>query len=441
MTQMAPLVVVAATELASSTIPALTFSPIFSTREKTNKPNIIIEHTIDQYSFTMRQPTNTKMDISSPSSQTNAVTDSCSSSRSSPMTCSNFPQHHHYHHDPEDPHHVNTRATLQQMRHLERTTYKRPLARQLPEPFNGLWRQQIVDWMYTLVKYCKLRHESAAAASYYLDVAVCKGLVQSPNDYQLGAMTALYLALKVYDSPCVRVVKLSSLVKLGNGEFTEDDILHMERDLVKLLGWRVNPPTPNCFLQQYLTLLPRQFHGEEESSNMNVVRDRIEEVALLAIEQVTSRDYFLSVPSSVLGYSAMLFAVETIDLQYQQQREQHEQQHRHHHHLASSPHLTFLEYQTFLLNMTQVADLDSTNSPILTRASVLLDRTMKSLPIPASYISEGEEFFEEHASSDQTTLRKNRLQDSSTSTLGDVQFVDAAVGYEDGYSPNHVVMH
>lgn len=357
---------------------------------------------------------------------------------------------HSGNHAPQHYQYDDTRAVLQQMKHLERSTYKRPLAKQLPEPFNGLWRQQIVEWMYTLVKYCKLRHESAAAASYYLDVAVCHNLIQSPNDYQLGAMTALYLALKVYDSPCMRVVKLSSLVKLGNGEFTEDDILVMEKDMVKLLQWHVNPPTLNCFLQQYLTLLPQQFHGEDDdessttnSSTSNVlVRAHIEELALGAIEQMSSRDYFLSVPSSVLAYSAMLFAIETLDMRYQQ------------HQPSSSPHLTFFEYQTFLWNMTQVADLDSTNNPLLTRASVLLDLTMKSLPIPASYMNEGESFFDDGSSNEggqqqqqqhnvhsTATLHKDRPQDSSTATIGDVQFVDAAAGYEDSYSPNHVGMH
>ncbi|KAG7362026.1 cyclin-like protein [Nitzschia inconspicua] len=410
------------------------------------------------------------MDITSPSSQYEAmVSDSCSSSCCFPGN--NVPRH-------SDAEFGNTRDVLQQMRHLEGTTYKRPLARQLPEPFNGLWRQQIVEWMYTLVKYCKLRHESAAAASYYLDVAVCKGLIHSPDDYQLGAMTALYLALKVYDSPCLRVVKLGSLVKLGNGEFTEDDILRMEQDLVTLLGWRLNPPTANCFLQQYLTLLPHQFHGEQEDDEDNNnsshhVRDCIQDIALGAIEQVTARDYFLSVPLSVVGYSAMLFAIETLDLQYQQHQHQqmhHHPQQMHHHHLSSissslpppPPHLTFLEFQTFLLHMRQVADLDSTSNPTVMRSSVLLDRTMKGLPIPASYINEGEYFFfssslEEqqqqqptsNAQQQQQILHKHRPQDMSTSTIGDVQFVDdaataaalATVGYDDTHSPNQVVIH
>merc|ERR1712176_436879 len=87
-------------------------------------------------------------------------------------------------------------------------------------------------------------------------VACDSSLVETPRDYQLCAMTALHLALKVYDSPAVRVVKLSCLVTLGNGEFTEDDIIQKEQDLLRALDWRVNPPTADCFLQRYMELLP-----------------------------------------------------------------------------------------------------------------------------------------------------------------------------------------
>mmetsp|Transcript_22747 Transcript_22747/g.40374 ORF Transcript_22747/g.40374 Transcript_22747/m.40374 type:complete len:425 (-) Transcript_22747:253-1527(-) len=400
----------------------------------------------------------------------------------SPMSCSSFPQNlechnsRHHHRQQQEPHHhrhVQTRATLKQMRRLEVTTYKRPLARELPEPFNGLWRQQIVEWMYTLVKYCKLRHESAAAASYYLDVAVSRGLVHSPSDYQLGAMTALYLALKVYDSPSMRIVKLSSLVKLGNGEFNEQDILRMERDLVQLLGWHLNPPTPNCFLQQYLTLLPH--HTEEvteKNSNISSIksyRDSLEEHAFKAIEVAMARDYFLAVPPSVIGHSALLMAIETMD---QQQHQRHQFQHIQHHPQVEHPPnpelqqlppsaslsaMTLVDLQTFLWNMAHVARLDNA-SPCLVRTSILIDRAMKSLPIPAGYTEfetvcccELDQNSMHHPDcEDHMNVERYRdnyknppplgqqLINESMSSMGDVQFLDAIC--EDGYSPNHVVL-
>merc|ERR1719387_1203502 len=48
--------------------------------------------------------------------------------------------------------------------------------------FCGLWRRQIVEWMYVLIKYCKLKHEATAAAVYYLDAAVaCDSSIVKTN--------------------------------------------------------------------------------------------------------------------------------------------------------------------------------------------------------------------------------------------------------------------
>jgi hypothetical protein len=329
-----------------------------------------------------------------------------------------------------------TRETLRLMRQLESTTYKRPLAQELPEPFHGLWRQQIVEWMYTLVNYCKLSHESATAAIYYLDVAVAHGLVTSPSRYQLGSMTALYLALKIYDSPSMRVVKLSSLIKLGNGEFDEQDVVGMEREIVQLLQWRLNPPTVNCFVQQYLSLLfsdkddcstgvhAADGAGDEASPQSSLAR-QLEEIALQCIELVMGRDYFLTADPSVIGYAVLLMAIEILD---QRQTSAQRQDHP----------WSLLDLQAFLYRMSHVAILDHT-SPALVRVSILLDRTMKSLPISTAMIR-----MEEETSSSTTESNRQRedfCQDSPTTTVvsNDMnQFVASACA--DGHSPNFVAL-
>ena len=308
---------------------------------------------------------------------------------------------------------------LRTMKALENSVYKRPHARYLPEIFRGLWRRQIVEWMYILVKHCKLKHEATAAAVYYLDVAVLctsSSLVQSPRDYQLCAMTALHLALKVYDSPSIRVVKLSCLVKLGNGEFTEDDIIQKEQDLVRALRWRINPPTADCFLQRYFELLPF-LDDDEEGDNEIDVNDKddnkdndkdndqlgpierrrrkrlikLEEIASEIIEVALARDRFLSVPPSVIAYAALLSAMElTTDLRQKQNHQ--EQQH------------CYYDWSTFLRNMVDIAemgdienggdddsdDFNNNNnnnnwgnvSRSVLRTKMLLDRIVQGLPLP-----------------------------------------------------------
>lgn len=161
----------------------------------------------------------------------------------------------------------------------------------------------MVEWMYTIVKHCNIQHETAAGGAYFLDTAVAKGLVRTGEEYQLTAVTAFYLALKVYDSPCTRIVKLSTLVKLGHRCFTEQDIVQKEQEMLKVMAWRLNFPTPNCFLHHYLRLLP----GLDE-----LTKCRLEEKSERCIEVCTSREVFCASKSSDLAFAALLVALDEV---------------------------------------------------------------------------------------------------------------------------------
>jgi len=350
-------------------------------------------------------------------SDSDSDSDNDSTSCSDDETCNRMCFFSRHCHDDGD----DRTIVLSTMRALETSVYKRPRAQSMPENFRGLWRRQIVEWMYVLVKYCKLKHEATAAAVYYLDAAVMcdsSSLVKSPRDYQLCAVTALHLALKVYDSPMVRVVKLSCFVKLGNGEFTEDDIIQKEQDLVRALGWRINPPTIDCFLHRYMELLPFLDDDDDDNecehdielsddSDENSSRDeedndqlgpferrrrnrllRLEEVASEFIEVAMARDRFLSIPPSVIAYAALLSAMELTNNYNHHQQEEH----------------CYYDWSTFLRNMTNIAEMgdifsdtdegcfnthdnskyDGVNvSRSVRRTKMLLDRIVKGLTLPS----------------------------------------------------------
>lgn len=193
------------------------------------------------------------------------------------------------------------------MRQQEMTTYRRRDYLSGNEGFathvvDGAWRQRIVEWMYGVVDHCSLRRDSVAIAAYYLDSCVEKGLVESRQEFQLAAMTALQLAIKLYDST---MVKLDSMVKLGRGLFTEHDVVNMERKIVSSLEWRLHPPTSICFLRQFLRLLP--------ASVAPPTRYLIAEVARFIAEISVCLCKFISLPPSMIAYAGMLVAIERID--------------------------------------------------------------------------------------------------------------------------------
>lgn len=196
--------------------------------------------------------------------------------------------------------------TVAVMMHQERTTYRRndylAANASFMKVVDGTWRQRIVEWMFGVIDHCSLRRDSVAVAAYYLDLCVERGVVESRQEFQLAAMTALQLAIKLYEST---VVKLDSMIKLGRGLFTEEDVVNMEVKMLKALKWQVHPPTPICFLRQFLRLLP--------PTVAPLARYVVAEVTRFIAEISICLYKFVDCPSSVVAYAGILIAMEKID--------------------------------------------------------------------------------------------------------------------------------
>lgn len=196
------------------------------------------------------------------------------------------------------------------MKRKEDTVYRRRDYLSSPQSGGGSfdqvvdasWRQRIIEWMYGVVDHCSLRRDSVAVASYYLDLCVERGLIKSRQEFQLAAMTALQLSIKLYDST---MVKLDSMVKLGRGLFTERDVVAMEARMLQTLKWQVHPPTPICFLRQFLRLMP--------ASVSPLTRYTIAEVTRFISEISCCIYKFVKYPSSVVAYAGMIIAMQRID--------------------------------------------------------------------------------------------------------------------------------
>ena len=81
--------------------------------------------------------------------------------------------------------------------------------------------------------------EVVAVALSYLDRYLATRAVNR-RIFQLAAMTALYLAIKLYEPGKLR---LASLIELSRGYFLAEHIVIMEDSILQSLGWHVHPPT------------------------------------------------------------------------------------------------------------------------------------------------------------------------------------------------------
>lgn len=202
---------------------------------------------------------------------------------------------------------VDVQDVLEHMHVQESQTYRRvDYLSQNPslalKVVDGSWRQRIIEWMYGVIDHCSLRRDSVAVATYYLDLCVAKGMIESRQNFQLAAMTALQLAIKLYDST---MVKLDSLVKLGRGQFKEADVVMMEQKMLKALKWQVHPPTPVCFLRQYLRMLPQ--------SVSPMTRYMLAEVTRFISEISICLYRFVKYAPSSIAFAGLVIAMERVD--------------------------------------------------------------------------------------------------------------------------------
>ncbi|KAL3789031.1 hypothetical protein HJC23_008178 [Cyclotella cryptica] len=133
---------------------------------------------------------------------------------------------------------------------------------------NEMWREKICEWCYQVVDHFDFNREIVSVAMSYLDRYLATRSVNR-RIFQLAAMTALYLAIKLYEPGKIR---MSSLIDLSRGYFLEDHIVTMEDSVLQSLGWHVHPPTPYSFVREMINLLPVQITPRDRHDTNELAR-------------------------------------------------------------------------------------------------------------------------------------------------------------------------
>eukprot|EP00339_Tiarina_fusa_P014166 CAMPEP_0117069910 /NCGR_PEP_ID=MMETSP0472-20121206/49063_1 /TAXON_ID=693140 ORGANISM="Tiarina fusus, Strain LIS" /NCGR_SAMPLE_ID=MMETSP0472 /ASSEMBLY_ACC=CAM_ASM_000603 /LENGTH=414 /DNA_ID=CAMNT_0004792697 /DNA_START=90 /DNA_END=1334 /DNA_ORIENTATION=+ len=140
------------------------------------------------------------------------------------------------------------------------------------------------------------------------------------NRFQLAAMTALYMAIKVHER---RPMDSRLMSSLSHYSHSPKDIEAMERDMLQTIGWRVNPPTAQSFVRSMVPLLPDYYHTMMDEAE----RETIVELTFLQLDvfsttttttttttmtTTTSCYYDYTTPASWLAFASLLNAVESV---------------------------------------------------------------------------------------------------------------------------------
>eukprot|EP00956_Cyclotella_meneghiniana_P003848 scaffold4649_cov72-Cyclotella_meneghiniana.AAC.10 len=163
-------------------------------------------------------------------------------------------------------------------------------------------RAKMVEWCYQVTDCCEFKRESVAIGVSYLDRFMSSNHVTAVNalyskkDYQLAAMTCLYMAIKLFEPVVFDTALLS---EVSHGCYDENEIKTMELDILQGLNWRMNGPTAYDFLHHFIMLLLNEAHIDKAFAAvlLNLSRFQVE---------IAVSDYNLALEEpSVIALAAM----------------------------------------------------------------------------------------------------------------------------------------
>jgi len=166
-------------------------------------------------------------------------------------------------------------------------------------PVDDRCRVKMCTWCYQVVDFCQFRRETVSVGMSYLDRYLCtpegRSALTNRKLYQLVAMTALYIAIKINEP---LEMETSLLSDLSRGCYVEMDFVQMEEELLKALGWRLNGPTALNYVQHFLALIPQSISEE--------VAEGIMDYARYQLELAVAEHILVSVPKQEIAFAAIL---------------------------------------------------------------------------------------------------------------------------------------
>lgn len=200
-----------------------------------------------------------------------------------------------------------TLETLRVLKYQETTSYQcHDYLAELPIStcYIDHWcRSKMIDWSFQIIDYIKFDRDTVITAISYLDRFLAAGspraksAIQCRREYQLAAMTTLYMAIKLSEPS---IVNIDVLVELSQGNFSPEEFTQMEMDILFGLNWFLNGPTALTFLELYNMLL---------SSNIAcVATDKLINNARYQIE-LSVKDYnLLNYDPSTVAAAAIIYS-------------------------------------------------------------------------------------------------------------------------------------
>lgn len=122
--------------------------------------------------------------------------------------------------------------------------------------------------------------------------------------FQLAAMTALYVAIKLYENGTFAISRVTAL---SRGYFISEHIVAMEEIMLQALNWHVHPPTPCAFCRDFMLLLSVDIPSD--------IRSEINELVRYLTELSVCDYWFVTRKPSTIAIASFMYALDILGSQ------------------------------------------------------------------------------------------------------------------------------
>lgn len=178
------------------------------------------------------------------------------------------------------------------------------------QDINSSMRSILVDWLVEVSEEYKLNTETLYLAANYTDrflsqMSVLRGKLQ------LVGTASMYIASKYEE---ISPPDVSEFVYITDDTYTKKQVLRMEHLLLKVLDFRMNTPTINCFLMHYLRFMKFNSINGSLNAQCQETQSKIESLSrYLAELTLIDADTFLTYLPSQIASSAIYLAMYTLN--------------------------------------------------------------------------------------------------------------------------------
>jgi len=202
------------------------------------------------------------------------------------------------------------------------------------DPVNEYDRKKMCDWYYEMTDFLKIDQTTASRALSILDrfiahktpmttdpftmsifeeeesftvSGVIVAATRMRDEYQLVALTSLFLSIKLYERLNIEPDHVSYL---SRGRYTSDEVIRMERVILQALEWRVCCATKIDYVNAYLDVMLPTSDDDDDDPYIHVLQSSVRELANTQIKFSDSESSFARQRPSLVALACIINAFE-----------------------------------------------------------------------------------------------------------------------------------